>query len=210
MTQEKKKFDILREQEKDHRKKTILEAAEKILSEKSFKEFNMRDLAREVGLSPGSIYTYFPDKESLFAEVALKGFRQALEIFGEVVSSEDASLKTAANRYLTQIIEQYQSHRIVQQCIIDGMFKTDEAIDELMMITRQFFELIDKLINKAGPGGEENTRLYSHLFFAALNGIIFTFPKYPKQPKYETMKHVGLLGDLLADLIQSKAGSGTG
>ena len=149
---ESKKFTDLKEHEKEQRKNLILDVAEKIFSAKPFDDVNMRDLAKEVGISPGSIYTYFPDKETLYVEVSLRGFQRAVEIMKDMLNSGNSSLDKVAERYMEEMIDNYDYMRIVQHCVMDGKFKSQESIDQLKEISRELFTTFDEILAKETTG----------------------------------------------------------
>jgi AcrR family transcriptional regulator len=196
---EQLKFTDLKEQEKIHRKNLILSAAEKVFAKKSFDDVNMRDLAREVGISPASIYTYFPDKESLYVEVSLKGFEKALEIMTNMLESGDNTLDRVAVRYMEEMIDNYDYMRIVQHCIMDGKFKTEESIEQLKDISRRLFMVFDKIL--ANETDVPDIRMATHLIFSVLNGIVFTFGKYPGRTREEGVEHMKRLARLFIKLL---------
>jgi AcrR family transcriptional regulator len=185
---ETNRFMDLKEQEKIQKKNLILDVAEKIFSEKPFDDVNMRDLAREVGISPGSIYTYFPDKESLYVAVSLRGFQRAVDIMNEMINSGDNTLDKIAVRYMEEMIDNYDYMRIVQHCVMDGKFRTQESIDELKVISRELFSIFDKVL--IDETDMPDIRAVTHLIFSVLNGIVFTFGKYPGRTREEGVEHM--------------------
>jgi len=196
---EQLKFTDLKEQEKIHRKNLILDAAEKIFAKKSFDDVNMRDLAKEVGISPASIYTYFPDKEALYVEVSLKGFERALDIMTHMLESGDNTLDKVAVRYMEEMIDNYDYMRIVQHCVMDGKFKTAESIEQLKDISRKLFTVFDKIL--ATETDVPDLRMTTHLIFSVLNGIVFTFGKYPGRTREEGVEHMKRLAGLFIKLL---------
>lgn len=60
----------------DERRNQILLAAAELFVKHGYAGTSMRDIAKWVGLLPGSVYHYFPAKEDLFAAVSHEGFRQ--------------------------------------------------------------------------------------------------------------------------------------
>jgi len=193
------RFTDLKEQEKQQRKNLILDVAEKIFSEKPFDDVNMRDLAREVGISPGSIYTYFPDKESLYVEVSLRGYERAVSIMNEMVNSGNDTLDRVAVRYMEEMIDNYDYMRIVQHCVMDGKFRTQESIDQLKEVSRELFTIFDGILSK--ETGVKDLRLMTHLIFSVLNGIVFTFGKYPGRTREEGVAHMKRLARLFITLL---------
>lgn len=196
---ETNRFMDLKEQEKIQKKNLILDVAEKIFSEKPFDDVNMRDLAREVGISPGSIYTYFPDKESLYVAVSLRGFQRAVDIMNEMINSGDNTLDKIAVRYMEEMIDNYDYMRIVQHCVMDGKFRTQESIDELKVISRELFSIFDRVLVKETD--MPDIRAVTHLIFSVLNGIVFTFGKYPGRTREEGVAHMKMLAGLFIKLL---------
>ncbi len=62
-----------REAKKLERRAAILEAAERLFSEKGFRNTTMQEIAEHAGLSKGGIYLYFKSKEELYLSVCMSG-----------------------------------------------------------------------------------------------------------------------------------------
>ena len=63
----KKQFEIT--DKRESKKREIIESALSLYSEKGYYSTNVRDIARQAGISPSAFYIYFPDKRELFGEV---------------------------------------------------------------------------------------------------------------------------------------------
>ena len=200
------RFTDLKEQEKQQRKNLILDVAERIFSQKPFDDVNMRDLAKEVGISPGSIYTYFPDKETLYVEVSLRGYERAVSIMNEMINSGNDTLDKVAVRYMEEMIDNYDYMRIVQHCVMDGKFRTQESIDQLKEVSRELFGIFDKVLSR--ETGVKDLRLMTHLIFSVLNGIVFTFGKYPGRTREEGVAHMKRLARLFITLLDKEKTGG--
>lgn len=57
------------QEKKDAKREHILDSAFKIFADKGFHETSTRDICREAGVSTGSLYSYFPSKESIYEAV---------------------------------------------------------------------------------------------------------------------------------------------
>ncbi|WP_168176645.1 TetR/AcrR family transcriptional regulator [Williamsia sp. 1135] len=89
--------------DRDARRRDILTAGAALLADKGYAALQMRDVAKGAGISPGTIYTYFPTKEALFAELYAQRLillHNAIE--PECVSAEDpvALFVLVATEYL--------------------------------------------------------------------------------------------------------------
>ncbi len=62
----------MKTREREDRKNLIIDAAEQVFSNKPFNKVSMREIADEAGIAPSSIYTYFPNQESLFVEATVR------------------------------------------------------------------------------------------------------------------------------------------
>src|SRR5262245_34142543 len=57
------------DEEKQQRQQKIIEAAQILLTQKSYYSINMDDVAKTAGLAKGTVYLYFKTKEELFLSV---------------------------------------------------------------------------------------------------------------------------------------------
>ncbi len=62
------RFAELKEREKEARKQIVIESALALFAQKPFYEVGMREVADEAGISPATIYRYFPRGLSLFRQ----------------------------------------------------------------------------------------------------------------------------------------------
>ena len=73
---------------KDERmRQGILEAAFHMFGERGFGATTIKDLARSLGISPGSIYTYFTGKEDLFRCTVEQGWQRFLVEIRKIVAA---------------------------------------------------------------------------------------------------------------------------
>jgi AcrR family transcriptional regulator len=57
----------------------LLDAAFRIFGERSFAATTMKHIAAELNISSGTIYTYFPDKETLFCAAVTRGWENFID-----------------------------------------------------------------------------------------------------------------------------------
>jgi TetR/AcrR family transcriptional regulator len=62
-----------RMREKEQRKQSIIDAAEKLFFSKGYESVSLDEIAREVDLGRSTIYLYFENKEELFFAIVLRG-----------------------------------------------------------------------------------------------------------------------------------------
>ena len=200
----KNTFGKLKDRERMVRKEMILDAAEKVFSNKPFSKVNMREIAKEAGISPGSIYTYFQDQETLFLDAAFRGNEDLVKIFTRLIREEDASIEEVANAYIDYIMDHYEYMRMVQHCIFFGKFASQEPLGRVFSSEQVLMSLFDELFMRHTDYAKKDVRLLSHLFFASLNGILFNYGRFPSKSKAQLLGHMKKLTKLFGRLFEER------
>lgn len=198
---EKNTLNKLREQEREVRRNLIMDAAERVFATKPFDKVSMNEIAEEAGMATSSIYTYFPNQESLFIEAALRDAAALIEALNRTIQ-KDESLKV--EEVINIFIDYFTTHdayfRMMAFFMLYGNLNP-ESVDKINDIVRQLLDVFDATLKQVKYG--EDIRLFSHYFFAALNGILITFRKYPGRSEEEVIRHMKRLGKLLADSLMA-------
>lgn len=130
---------------------SILRTAMRLFALKGIQSTSMAELAKEVGISTGNIYRYFPDKEALFHAVIPTDFVSKIESF----------LKRKA---LTAVATyQGQSHEVVSENFLDYCIANRERTVILLSQPEgtKYSILRNNLLNKLLDIAEEYC--YQHL-----------------------------------------------
>ena len=71
-------------------RQTILEAAEKLFSDKGFEKTTTRDIAVAVGMAAGTMFNYFDSKETLAMTLVVDALRKGRMVYAQrLIGSED-------------------------------------------------------------------------------------------------------------------------
>lgn len=65
---------ILSKEERQEKENNILDQAVLLYDEKNFTEFTMNELAKRCGMAKGTLFNYFPTKETLFARIMYREY----------------------------------------------------------------------------------------------------------------------------------------
>jgi AcrR family transcriptional regulator len=79
-------------EEKEQRRRTIVDAAETVLAEKGRDDMTMADIADEARLSRSLLYVYFEDMDDIVLAVTHRGFRSMRKRFEAAVAEHDTGL----------------------------------------------------------------------------------------------------------------------
>lgn len=82
-----------RQEGKNKRMKSIIEAAEKVFSKKGFEKATMQDIADEQNIGIATVFRYFPKKDKLIVAVAVNILERYLFIFESVASINGTCLE---------------------------------------------------------------------------------------------------------------------
>jgi len=92
-----------KEQEKQARKRDILEAAARLFAMHGFHDVKVDDIAEAVGLSKGTIYLYFENKDNLFFSMLSERLEALDQKLSQALHVEDHFLKQLRQFVLTYL-----------------------------------------------------------------------------------------------------------
>jgi len=160
------------------RRKAILRAARDVFDEKGYAAATVDEIAQKAGISKGSIYNYFNNKEDLFAEV----FTEAFEIEHADVDRLVREQLPAAERlrrlldYVFDRLESFtRSGKLVMELWAQAAKK--DRLTEAMADIHAYWRTCIRTILEEGVRNREfglhfDPTVASSLIWATLNGII--------------------------------------
>ena len=121
----------------------VLEGARRVFMADGFEGASVDTIAREAGVSKATLYSYFPDKKQLFAEVARNECgRQADAASAEVdMSQPPATVLRQAGRHLLNFFLSEFGQRIFRICVAES--------DRFPELGRQFYDSGPKMVETA-------------------------------------------------------------
>lgn len=148
---------------------TILQACSKLLVEESFFSVTTDKVAKEAGVSIGSLYQFFGNKESVVSAVIRQLMNEDLEKFKAAMANVDnlnqqqkidLITKTMVDIYSTST-ELRSKIQSIQNYLIDRQFFQDYM--------RSFSDLIERTLS---PVQNRNTKCVSYVVTNALIGFL--------------------------------------
>ena len=201
------KFAELREKEKEARKQIVIDSAVALFAKKPFYEVGMREVAKEAGISPATIYRYFSSQEELFNEAFIQEISSASKSFKlMVLKDKPASIEEFAINFVDHLIENESTFQMMTYLMLKDNL-ANPVIGKFDSVTKIFFDLFEQLLIRHGVKNK-NARLYSHSFIASLAGILMTFRNYPLKTKKAIKNHIRkvikITSSLYADQLINK------
>ncbi len=194
-------------QEKEAKKKIILQAAIRVFSEKSLHKASLREIAEEAGISHANIYRYFQDKQSLFVEAFLLGVQDLTDKLDEIIKfpPEGDLLNNSAGIFIDYLNDNEYYFMMMTKFMLEGGL-SKQSLQSLNQAMKDFLDKIETIVQIAG--GKDNPRYLTHTFFACLNGILISFINYPGRSREELRQHMKILSHLFVQLFKDGVRTG--
>ena len=182
----------LRERLRAETARAIVGAAEKVFAAQGLHAARMDDIASEAGVSVGTVYNHFEDREALLK--ALLATRRA-----ELVANLDAALEEGSGepfqfmleRFTSTLLEHFESHRPFFSIVIEGEHQrgfpaTGRPNDSMLEVYQRVEHLMSRGLRKKAlrPQGAQ---LWPALFMGAVRGAMVhsLYDKSPARPLAE-------------------------
>jgi AcrR family transcriptional regulator len=193
-------LETLKQKEKDARRELILRTARELFSEKDFRRVTVREIARKVKVSPGTIYLYYENLDELFLDVFFAGAREIMDrIDAEWQTNGRCTLHRFCQIYIATLNENMSFYQMMGHFMLGGK-TSEETAGRLNRVMRELMDRVENIIREAGLRGE--TRLLSHALFASLNGIMISYARYPARSPQEIKRHTSRLAGIIASLFE--------
>jgi len=155
-----------------HLRKTLLQAAIRLIAEVGPAGFTLREVARRAGVSHNAPYRHFPDRKDLLAAVAAQGFRELDEAMLEAVRHQRSSvgrLKRAGLAYVEFALRRPEHFTVMFDAAVSN-HKTSESAEA----AKQAFETLVSLVKSCQDEGRlpsGDLHRFAFLAWSMVHGI---------------------------------------
>ncbi|MEZ5557091.1 MAG: TetR/AcrR family transcriptional regulator [Pseudomonadales bacterium] len=158
-----------RAEQKSETRRRLLEEAAACFATHGFEGTTTRQIAKQCGVSIGTVFAHFPNKQTLLQAVLYEGIERALSR-ARLRLSANVPVDEAMATFAGSLYRFYlQQRTLSKELLKHNLFNTDAFAEQLMLFRE---ELISFMHNQT-PGGDRNTELVadalmSHYFFILL------------------------------------------
>ena len=167
---------------KEEAKSKIVEAARIVFAKKGYHNSTMDDVAKEVGVSKGALYSYFKSKEDILKETYLQTHQTLRAIIK--TASEKPDLAQAFEEVYSMVTERYKGnlHRHFEQV---ALASSDPLIKKIIMDdyqrdvkTVQAFveEKMKQGLMRTDVDAQTIAELFTALFMGTMEKLVLGFP----------------------------------
>ena len=190
-------------QQANNRRDRVLEIAAGFFVRKGFNGTSIRDIAKEVGMAPGSLYYHFPSKEALLVAVFEVGVKRIGDAVDEAVlsSSSDvwARLQAACEAHLKILLGGGNFAHVVVRVLPRDAPGAEESLIDL----RKEYEARFAILVEALPLPQRtDPSLFRLMLIGALNQAPLWYRKGRQTPAglarqfISTLRHTQDISDL--------------
>lgn len=156
-------------------REAILDAAERLFSAHGVDGVAVRDLARELGLTPSSLYNHFQGKQALYEAVLERGLRPVVELIGSEQDRLGEVDRESVARVVDALVAHLAQHPHLPRLLQRAMLEETSSVQELFArwlspLYRDGFRVVGKLAPESGWEDDEVPHVALGLF-----GLIFAY-----------------------------------
>ncbi|MFF2796628.1 TetR/AcrR family transcriptional regulator [Lysinibacillus xylanilyticus] len=173
---------ILTNDEKKKRKRsTILDAAIKLYSENGFAETKVAEIAKEAGVSFGTVFTYFNSKEELYEAAILEPLEEIKPYFIEIEERFKGEpleiIKEMIDCHVQLFATRSEYLRLIQQVLArpERFPKPYKELDDFVKLFKESIYPVIETGQRLGYFYEESPTLIAESYLSILNGMRLTF-----------------------------------
>ncbi len=111
-------------------REAILDAAEVLFAERGVDGVAVRDLARELELTPSSLYNHFPSKQALYEAVLERGLAPFAALFAD--PDPGPITPDAVRRTVAVIVDHLAAHPHLARLIQRALIEETESVQDLI------------------------------------------------------------------------------
>lgn len=162
--------------DRDARRRDILAAGRELITRQGYSALQMRDVARGAGISPGTVYTYYPTKEALFAALyadRTDRFADTLEAALNTCPDLEELLVSIADDYV-ELYRIFGKNLDVVEVMSSPLRKDPQVGGRLLESSGRAINLLRAAVEAHVPP-EVNTEQAAALMWATMNGLAEQF-----------------------------------
>ncbi len=195
-------FEKLKRNERKARQAVILSAAQKLFSEKDFRQVTARQIAKVAGISPGTLYRYYKNMDDLFIDIFLDNAREITQLLDNAFKKQQGySIDRFCEIYVGYLNKNMTFYQMMGHFMLSGDLPSEKS-DKMGPIMRGLMDQLEEILKSEGANGD--TRLAAHTLFSSLNGIMISYAGYPGRNTDEIRQHRIKLAGQVAKLFKNK------
>lgn len=173
---------------KEQTHQRILEISGELFRSKGFEETTSRDIAREVGIANGTLFNYFPNKETIVLQLACDALARTAAAFRKR-RRDDASLDEDLFLHVSTGLRQLQPLRTFIGPALEthlGPASADSVSEQSAAIRLGHLEAVGVLVSEHGHTEPLNS-MQSQMYWLLYTGVLAFWTKDASRRQEDTL-----------------------
>jgi len=179
------------------RKSEIIKKATELFEKRGYSSASMRDLAKEVGIEAGSLYSHFKSKESILQAICFKmasEYIDSLEPVIELDLNARDKLELAIQVHIRVLTKDPKASNVFQQ---DWKHLNDPALKDFAEMRKKYEAGFKKIIREGMRLGEFKIEDENFVLLTILSSINWTSQWYRSNGKLKPDQIAKMLSNIL-------------
>ncbi len=158
--------------------KAIIDSAVRIFSDRGYSGTTMRDIAKDVGILPGSLYAHIESKEALLVEIVLTGTKSFQSIQEMIAKSKESAtdlMRIAIKEHINIVAENPEKCLIVFH---QWRYLNTPNRALAVSMRRKYAESFSSIVKKGIASGEFSPELDKRIAVFAILGALNWTPEW--------------------------------
>jgi len=155
------------------KKKTIIDGASRLIIQKGIDNASLSDIAREIGISKGTLYYYYATKNDLIFDIAVDHIEQiSNDLFMLIDRIEGPSSPETVLTAMVETILKAETRSRLHLYLIREALTENKVLEERFIATyRNWFETMEEGLGKILPG-HSDLEVLATILVAVLDGFV--------------------------------------
>ena len=170
----------LRERLREETSRSILIAAEQVFASKGVREAKVEEIASRAGVSVGTVYNHFEDRQAILAEL-LEGRRKELarRLDKALADGESQPFEGQLRRFVQEVFEHFEGHRPFCAIMLENDHARMTTPSPAMRELRTRAELLVQRGVKAGSLRGGRQKLLPGFLWSAIKSVLLADLREP-------------------------------
>lgn len=165
--------------DKEAKKKEIVQSSLGVFAKKGFKDTIMNDIAMSAGIGKGTIYEYFPNKETIF----INTFELIQKDLNSEINNSVSSFRSPGKKLTAFIVSYCRFYEKLPEALVIYMdywveaikSKKNKARDQTLALD-SYYQQISFILKEGIESGsfrKVDTDLTARIIFSSIGGLVF-------------------------------------
>lgn len=161
----------------------LLEAAARVFDREGIDATTNR-IAEEAGVSIGSLYQYFGDKQGLLHELALRHLDEVEQTFNKAAQGAGTSAHDLIERFVHAAVDLHRQRGGLHRMMREHAPRSPELVDRFVEVTGRITGMVETALTGCGT---EDTATRARLIVSAIDAQVHTV--LTEDVNEETLRH---------------------